>query len=229
MLNTALRYKVDYVGQEKQPVLLIDNLVLNARSLVDYAMQQQDVLPAAGYYPGLRSAAPKAYQDLLSQQLSPLLCGVFNLAPEQLSQADSYYSLVTTPVDELSIEQQLPHFDQPKQDELAVIHYLCNEEHGGTSFYRHKRSGFESINQARSVQYLQTLENEIKQGGMPLKPCYINGENVFFERIASVAASFNRAVVYRCSSLHSGDIPSDYSFDLNPYSGRFTIASFIHR
>lgn len=228
MLSPQLSYQVAHIGHEKQPILVIDNFVADAKGLLDYAMLQHDVLPAAGHYPGLRSAAPKAYEQMLSQSLANLLCSVFKVEPQQLSSTNSYYSMVSTPLNELTVVQQLPHFDQPKPNELACIHYLCDASHGGTSFYRHRNSGFEFIDESRSDKYLANLEKEIQQYGMPVKPCYINGENVFFERVTSVAAKFNRAVFYRCSSLHSGDISADYQFDMNPMTGRFTIASFIH-
>ena len=228
MLADNLQYQVVSIGQEQQPIIVIDNFVADPAGLVAYALGQQDVMPAAGHYPGLRSKAPGAYQAMLCQRLSPLLCQVFGLAAEQLTQAECYYSMVATPVNQLSVVQQLPHFDQPKRDELAVIHYLCGEPHGGTSFYRHRSSGYEYVDQQRLQGYISRLENDIQRYGMPRQPCYINGENVFFERVTSVRAVFNRAVVYRCSSLHSGDIPSDYQFDMNPTTGRFTVASFIH-
>jgi hypothetical protein len=228
MLNPHLTYQLSSIGKEQQPLLVIDDWVTDPSGLVAYAMQQHDVVPASGHYPGLRSAAPKAYQAMLVGEMSEFLCKTFTLTSEQLAIADSYYSMVSTPVDKLSVIQQLPHFDQPNPQELAVIHYLCNSSHGGTSFYRHRSSDFEFIDQQRTANYFSLLENEIKQYGMPRKPCYINGENVFFDRVVSVPAKFNRAVIYRCSSLHSGDIPSDYQFDLNPMTGRFTIASFIH-
>jgi hypothetical protein len=228
MLNPQLTYKLGEIGTEKQAIMIIDNFVTDPHGLINYAMQQHDVLPASGHYPGLRSAAPKAYESMLENDLTELLSAVFSLVPANISKADSYYSMVSTPVEHLSIIQQLPHFDQPNSEELAVIHYLCNEEQGGTSFYRHRSSGFEFIDPPRTDEYFSALENEIKRYGMPRKPCYINDENVFFKRVFSVAAKFNRAVIYRCSSLHSGDISPDYPFDLNPMTGRFTIASFIH-
>ena len=228
MLNPRLRYQVQSIGQEQQPMIIIDNFVADPEGLVAYALGQQDVMPAAGNYPGLRSKAPNAYQIMLCQQLSPLLQQVFGLAAEQLTQAECYYSMVATPVNQLSVVQQLPHFDRARPDELAVIHYLCGPPHGGTSFYRHRSSGYEYVDQARLKPYLARLENEIQHYGMPRQPCYINGENVFFERVTSVQAVFNRAVIYRCSNLHSGDIPADYQFDMNPTTGRFTVASFIH-
>lgn len=228
MLADKLHYQLLTIGNEQQPIIIIDNFVADPQGLVAYAMGQQDVMPAAGHYPGLRSKAPKAYRAMLCQQLSPLLQRVFGLASTQLTQADCYYSMVATPVNQLTLVQQLPHFDQPRTDELAIMHYLCGEPHGGTSFYRHRSSGFESIDQLRLPVYLSRLENEIQHYGMPRQPCYINGENVFFERVKSVQAVFNRAVIYRCSSLHSGDIPPDYQYDMNPTTGRFTVASFIH-
>lgn len=228
MISPAFSYRVEHIGQDQQELLVIDNFVENAQGLINYAMQQRDVLPAGGHYPGLRSPAPIGYQSFINDELSDVLTQVFALQKSQISMVDSYYSLVCTPLEQLSVVQRLPHFDQPKTDELAVIHYLCDAKHGGTSFYRHRSSGFEYINEQRLGSYLASLENEIQRYGMPRKPCYINNENVFFSKVVSVPAKFNRAVIYRCSSLHSGDISPDYKFDLNPMSGRFTIASFIH-
>ncbi|MCF2948759.1 DUF6445 family protein [Paraglaciecola aquimarina] len=228
MLDTNFSYQVQHIGHEQQPILIIDNFVKDARSLIGYAMTKNDVAPDRGHYPGLRSKAPDLYQHLLVSQLADLLKNVFSLGSEDLRRADSYYSVVATPVSDLSVIQQLAHFDHPKNDELAVIHYLCNDTHGGTSFYRHRSTGYESINQDRHEDYFAILEKDINQLGASREPKYLNGDDEIFKRILSVPAKFNRAVIYRCSSLHSGDIPSDYKFDMNPYTGRFTIASFIH-
>ncbi|MDU0352743.1 DUF6445 family protein [Paraglaciecola aquimarina] len=228
MLSTKLSHEVRHIGLEQQPILIIDDFVRDAKSLIDYAMTRQDVAPATGHYPGLRSQAPQLYQTCLVSSITELLHSTFSLDSDQLKQADSYFSVVATPVRELSVIQQLAHFDQPKEHELAVIHYLCNESHGGTSFYRHRSSGYEYINQSRHQAYLTQLEQEVSHRGASHQAKYLHGDDEIFERIFSVPAKFNRAVIYRCSSLHSGDIPSDYQFDMNPYTGRFTIASFVH-
>jgi hypothetical protein len=228
MLNSNLRYQVQHIGNEQQTLLIIDDLVSDPRGLIDYACQRGEVVPAAGHYPGLRSPTPAAYANMLCTQLADLLTHTFALKPNQISQADCFYSLVTTPPQALSIVQQLPHFDQALPDNLAIIHYLCAEEHGGTSFYRHKQSGYEYIDESRKTEYLSALNQQLEQQGLPQPPRYIDRENLYFVPIFRVAAKFNRAVIYRCSSLHSGDIGEDYSFDTNPYTGRFTIASFLH-
>jgi hypothetical protein len=56
---------------------------------------------------------------------------------------------------------------------------------------------------------------------------YINGSTDQFEEIASFDAIFNRLVMYRGTSLHSGRIGSDYNFDPSPATGRLTITSFF--
>lgn len=213
------------IGLQQQPLLVVDDFIPKPEQLIRYALQQGDVRQAAGLYPGLRSAAPAAFSAFLLQQLAQPIQHCFGLTPNQLQQIQSYFSLVCTPAAELSLMQSIPHFDRPCQDELAAIYYLCDEQHGGTSFYRHRSTGYEVITPERQNHYLQTLQADIQQYGRPSG--YICGDTPLFEVIATVPARFNRLVLYRCSSLHSGDIKPDYSYDLNPGSGRFTITSFL--
>jgi hypothetical protein len=220
-----MQLAVQHIGLEQQPLLIVDDVVPNPDGLIDFAMQQTNVLPAGGHYPGLRSPAPQTYGQFLLEQLAQPLRSCFGQLAGRLSKADCYYSLVSTPANKLTLLQRLPHFDRPYADELAVIHYLCGEQHGGTSFYRHRSTGFESVTIERQSEYQHRLETDLTRSGLPAG--YINGDTPVFKRIASIPASFNRALIYRCSSLHSGDIGADYGYDLNPLTGRFTIASFL--
>jgi len=52
------------------------------------------------------------------------------------------------------------------------------------------------------------------------------GSNNEFEEIMSFEAKFNRLIMYRGTSLHSGIIRPEYNFDPNPQTGRLTITSF---
>ena len=74
--------------------------------------------------------------------------------------------------------------------------------------------------------YFETIEREVREIGLPKPPAYICGDTELFERIYEVEARWNRLVVYRTSSLHSGSIATNYPFDPNPMTGRFTVASF---
>lgn len=219
------RLRFSRIGQQQQPLLVVDDFIPQPEQLIQYALQQADVRQAAGLYPGLRSAAPAAFGSYLLQYLAQPLQQCFALDPTQLQQIESYFSLVSTPAAELSPMQSIPHFDRPCPDELAAIYYLCDERHGGTSFYRHRSTAYEAITPERQDSYQQALQADFHKHGIPKG--YICGDTPLFEVIASVPARFNRLVLYRCSSLHSGDIKPDYKYDLNPGSGRFTIASFL--
>lgn len=224
-MSTEPVIRFSQIGQQQQPLLVVDNFIPQPEQLIRYALQQGEVHQAAGLYPGLRSPAPAAFGTFLLQQLSQPIQECFGLVPSQLQQIDSYFSLVCTPAAQLSPMQSVPHFDRPCPDELAAIYYLCDERHGGTSFYRHRSTGYEAITPERQSQYHQALQADFQKHGIPAG--YICGNTPLFEVIATVPARFNRLVLYRCSSLHSGDIKPDYSYDLNPVSGRFTIASFL--
>ncbi len=225
-MNSGSHCRYKNIGTEQQPLVVIDNFVPHPAGLVDYALNRGDVRPAQGFYPGLRSPTPPAYNDFLGQQLRQLLPRCFGLPAREPRKVESWYSLVAIPPDRLSPWQQIPHFDRPQPQDLAVLHYLCNAPHGGTSFYRHRATGFEYIDGTREADYLAAIEAELA-GQTHRHTAYINGDTTQFERIASVDCRFNRALVYRCSSLHSGDIPADFAFDLDPRRGRFTIASFL--
>jgi len=216
-------------GAEQQPLLLVDAFWPAPAQLLEYALAQQDVIPATGLYPGLRSKAPAALGDYLLAQLGPACMQVFGLAPAQLRQIHSYFSLVCTPASQLSLLQSLPHVDQPNPAALAAVLYLCGPAHGGTSFYRHRSSGYEMLTPARLEPYQQQLSAELARQQQASGPPrgYINGDTALFQRILQIPARYNRLILYRCSSLHSGDITRQEPFDLNPHTGRFTVTMFL--
>lgn len=215
------------IGTEKRPVLVVDNLFRNAESLVDFAARTGQFQLAPGYYPGVRCPAPANYGSLFFEILSAHIEDCFQIRKEQFRYIDSFFSMVTTPRQQLSVAQQIPHFDKPNENDLAVVHYLCDSRHGGTAFYKHRQTGYEFVDHARSETYMQTLDAQLRQN--PLNESnYINKSSELFEQTALFEAVFNRAIIYPCNSLHSGAIPENYSFDVNPATGRLTVTSFIY-
>ena len=57
---------------------------------------------------------------------------------------------------------------------------------------------------------------------------YINDCSAEFEQLLVQDAQFNRLLMYRGSSLHSGCIGHDYTYVPDPATGRLTLTSFIH-
>lgn len=214
-----------YFGKERQPLLLVDDFLPNPHQWVTAALQQQNVMPASGGYPGLRSPAPRAIGERVLAGYAEEITRLFGLPIAALPQIDSYFSLVCTPPAQLSLVQRMPHVDQADPAQLAAVLYLCGASHGGTSFYRHRSTGYEMLTPDRLTDYQQSLRADLRQHGSPQG--YIQGDTALFERILQVPAEFNRLIVYRCSSLHSGDISNRSAFDLNPRTGRFTVTLFF--
>ena len=219
-------YRVDRVGQEGEPVLVIDSLLANAESLVDYVARFGQFRLTGPGYPGVRSPAPDKYLSAFRQLLGDLIYRTFNLNEALITGAQADFSMVTTPPEHLRLPHRIPHYDSNKRPELAAVHFLCAGKQGGTAFYRHRRTGYEFVDDKRLAHYRETLESEVKQQG-ELPARYMNGSNNLFEQIAAYDAVFNRILIYPCTSLHSGNIPEDFAFNPDPRSGRLSINTFI--
>lgn len=224
-IHPEFHFKSIVVGREKTPVIIIDNFINDAHQLVDYCLKNYNFSRVDNFYPGVRMLAPNMYVHTIYDYLSDLFAKVFNVERQSISRGKSFYSLVVTPPEQLKSAQCLPHVDSYESRDYACVHYLCGKELGGTSLYRHRKTGFERITEDRLSVYNQTVNTE----GAPaaLQNSYMNGSNDYFDQIACVDAVFNRLVVYPANVLHSGNISKDFAFDSNPSSGRLTLNSFI--
>lgn len=135
------------VGREGQPVAIVD-----------------------GFHPdphGLRPLPPDclgAVGPALAAVLRDVLGGAGDAAL-----IDASFSIVTVPPVELTPPQRLPHVDALEPDRVALVHYLSpaggGDDGGGTSFYRHRSMGFETISAARGRAYADRLRRDLK--GVP--------------------------------------------------------------
>jgi hypothetical protein len=223
-LHPDLRLSRLAIGAERAPLLVIDNFVANAEALVADACARP-LTVRSRYFPGIRAEAPPAYQQLLLTRLQGPLLDCLGVQEGTLTLSMCHYSLITTPARELEPLQRIPHVDSFAQSGLATIHYLFKTKLGGTAFYRHRRTGFESIDESRRAQYWRALDEEHSSTAAP-GPEYINGSTELFEQIAKQEGVFNRMLVYRRNSLHSGCIEASVP-DPSPATGRLSINSFI--
>ncbi|MEM7723434.1 MAG: DUF6445 family protein [Pseudomonadota bacterium] len=209
-------------GTSNEPLVVIDNFSTDPAALVASAARQR-FQPMGIHYPGIRSPADPAYLGEQADLLETVLRTVFGLA-RGADLVECAYSLVTTPPDRLTPIQRIPHFDSTDPGRLALLHYLCGEDGGGTAFYRHRETGFETITSARLKPYdtaLKAAPSALPETG------YISGSTALFEQTGAVNARFNRLVIYRGYRLHSGTIPNDLPFDARPETGRLTINTFL--
>lgn len=227
-LRPRVEAKLDRIGTEGEPLLVIDDVLEDAVSLVDYASEQvrfEPVWGPSGGYPGVRAPAPLNYVERLVRGLRPMMERAFSLQGAKLANAQCSLSMVTLPPDRLVPTQQVPHIDTTDPLQFAVLHYLCSPEHGGTAFYRHRATGFETLTDERAPFYEQARLAE--RGDGKAKGGYITGDTSHFEQVGAVSARFDRVVIYRSRLLHSGQIPADRALSDDPRRGRLTANIFV--
>lgn len=213
------------IGREQRPVVVIDDLAPDPDRLRRYAAEA-GFGPARHQYPGVRAALPDWYwpdaRDAVAEAFAMIVGRNADVAV-----IDASYSIVTTPRSSLTVGQRLPHCDAHAAEQIALVHFLtAADEGGGTAFYRHRSTGFETIDARRRAVFDGQLDAELRYGGPPPAE-FIGADDRRFERIAIVEARYNRALLYLGMSLHSGAIPSGASLSPDPVHGRLTITGFL--
>jgi hypothetical protein len=214
------------VGTEQQAVIVVDNFLSSPEALTDCAAESSFDSVSDAFYPGCRAAIPPIYCFALRAFLGNVIAEVFGLAAGTVTGELSHFSLVTTPPQTLKPVQRMPHYDTTNPKQLAVLHYLCEPKHGGTSFYRHRRTRFEFVDEARVQTYAGAVASELPSLSATAAK-YICGDDARFERTYSFPAAFNRVLIYQSINLHSADIGSAFVFESNPRAGRLTANSFF--
>ncbi|WP_049631629.1 DUF6445 family protein [Cellvibrio sp. pealriver] len=229
-LYSQEKWKIDVqlIGHEKNPLLIIDNFCNTPNALTDQACSGEPfIAQASDFYPGLRKQVDGNYPAQSLNAITSLVREVFSIdASRAVQQSLCAFSLTTTPPEKLRPIQSVPHIDTHDPSHFAMVHYLCPNSYGGTSFYRHRSTGHESITQERLTNYFKILKQEVMEE-QQTRFNYINGDTHLFERIAQVPVAFNRAVIYRSNQLHSGDISAQLGLSENPKQGRLTVNSFF--
>ena len=212
------------IGTEQAPLLIVDNLVAEPELLVQKAAGS-NFSPQGAFFPGLRARAPLSYRQFLADFLKPLLPAL-RMQPGVLTFPMAHYSLVSQPVAQLVFQQRIPHVDSVAGNGLATVHYLFRGDWGGTAFYRHRQSGFEVVDATRREAYFRTLDDQRRSHDFP-DTGYISGDTKLFEQVVRVDGVFNRMLVYRRNSLHSGCIDNQRVPPPDPLKGRLSINCFI--
>lgn len=217
---------VRHVGREREPVVVIDRATGQRDALVDFAATRSRFAPAAevgSLYPGLLGPAPTAYVDAMVRLILPLIATHFTGAPVRPARARGNFSLVTLSPDALSLDQRVPHVDSADRLQFATVHFLSSANGDGTRFFRHRATGFETIDADRLPAYRAALDAEL-----PYVPAaYADGSDGPFEAIDAVEAVPDRLILYRAALLHSGAITTLPADAADPRRGRLTGNLFL--
>jgi hypothetical protein len=211
-------------GHERQPVIVIDGFAADPDGIVE-AARGLDWRPIGPNFPGVRHPTPPQMVAQARERLLGLVQQVFALE-EPLNRIESYYSLVTTPPGKLQPIQRLPHFDGLGPRRIALVHHLSRAERGATSFFRHRSTGFETIDAERRPAYNRAVNLELMRAGLP-PPAYLDGDTAIYERIGRYEARYNRLLIYRGNTLHGAEAPDALPLTDDPATGRFSINTFI--
>ena len=216
---------VHRVGTERTPVLVVDR-----PGEADAALRAAALGAAYGrigspHFPGVRAEAPRAYAEQLARGLGPAVAQAMGWEDTQLTVEASYFSIVTTPPDDLSLFQRVPHTDGLDEGRVAVMHYLSDRD-GGTAFFRHRSTGYERVTEDRHAAYDRALQADLASRGEPRG--YRRGSDAVFEEVFRVAAAPGRLAVYTGTLLHSGVVPAG-DLPADPARGRLTVNTFLTR
>lgn len=219
-----MEYQVERFGHEKEPLVILDDFASDFVMLRQAALTRQYGVTSP-HYPGVRAQADPDYLGERMEVLREVLTDVFDLA-QGAALIECAFSIVSTLPGDLKPIQRLPHFDSTDPKRLALLHYFGADEDGGTAFYRHKATRFETVSATRMEAYASVLQAEARDLWLP-EAAYHYGSNDQFELIGEVVSKPNRMVIYRGYRLHSGNIPTERALVPDPKTGRLTLNTFL--
>ena len=228
-LNPDLKAEIRIVGNERIPVIIIDDPIVSPDALIEYAATRAD-FSAQGIqgYPGIRANLPPEYAETLLPRLRELIADVYKPPPSfEFQLVHQLFSLVSYRPEQLHFMQRVPHFDNHSPYYFATVHYLNPEPHAGTGIFRHRPTGFERLPEERYPFFVRAAEAYVQSHGMPAEK-YIDGSDDHFEMIAELEYRPNRLVMYPGNVLHSGLIEPERDISDDPRSGRLTANLFLY-
>ena len=220
------------IGEEQTPIIVIDNFVQDPERIVELAVEMAPFPRQEGhYYPGRRrriipqDGESFEYVQAVCQAIAPLMQQVYGLPGYDI--LDAGFSLMTLKPNELQPLQTIPHFDHHDANGYAIIHYLSKNPGGGTAFYRHDRTGFETLSEDRLAAYSEGRDKDKQAYGISFG--YHSGDRSGFSELAMVEARYNRAAIYPGNLLHTGILPENFNYSPDPRAGRLTANIFVGR
>lgn len=210
---------ITHVGRREIPVTRIDNVLRNPEEVAALGFDQSYSGDPDNFYPGMRAPVPESFSSAFRGWLTQLL-------HREVRGDSSHFSVVTTASTDLLPIQRIPHYDSTDPGSIAVVIYLCESRFQGTSFYRHRRTGYEEITAENRKNYQIALATDMRLHGPPPK-AYADGDGALFETIHRNELRFNSAVVYSGRMLHAANIPATFVPPRSKDEWRLTVTSLL--
>lgn len=217
-------------GNEKNRLVVIDDFLPGAERAVDLAAAMAPfAAETITAYPGLRQQLSpdqpaSRYVRAVLESAAPIINRVFAAAGFQVLEAS--FSIVTRRAEEMAPALRLPHWDSSDPNHIAILHHLHHLPDTGTAFFRHRRTGFERVSEARRPALDEAIAEDNAAYGPP-GAAFIADSDARYEKIHAAAGKFNRLLIYQGALFHSGLIPEGFAYDPDPRRGRLTGTMFV--
>ena len=215
------------VGKCPIAVTVADNVLLRPQQLAEFGLGLKFVEDDSNLYPGVRARVPAEFSRPFHAWLTRTLhCAGVLEESSNIHDDASFFSIVNKTRSNLLPLQRIPHYDSTDPRVFAAVIYLFDRANSGTSFYRHRMTGYEKISVDNKDNYRAALNRNMKNIGPPPRE-YTNGSNALFERTHSVDSAFNRIVIYSGNVLHAADIDGSLFNGNDNCRWRLTVSSLI--
>jgi hypothetical protein len=223
-LSPEPNVRAERIGHEGTAVAVVDDCLAAPEAAVALA-DSLGYAPIGPYYPGVRAALGPDAAAAFGAALKGIIAGALSIDAARWA-GDCFFSIVTAAPANLAPIQRLPHFDGLEEARIAAVLFLASSDFGGTSFYRHRATGFETVNAARYPAYGEALKADVARHGLP-PAAYIGDGAPLFDEIATFEPVFNRLLLYRGAALHCSRIRNADALNADPRKGRLTLNLFL--
>jgi hypothetical protein len=224
-LGSSISVRLAHVGAERQPLMIVDDVLADPQAMVDAACKATFYVPHHTNYPGINAPVPQSYYLTVITALRGPIEAAFGVSCTAYLSYFGFFALATVGAADAQPVQRIPHRDSADPDRLAMVHYLCRGRFEGTGFFRHRTTGFESVDVSRQAHYERAARQEVDQTP-PGTTSFIAARTRNYELIGQSQAVFNRLIVYRSHVLHSA-LLADGAGSADPTVGRLTANGFI--
>ncbi|MGB3796945.1 MAG: DUF6445 family protein [Alteraurantiacibacter sp.] len=128
--------------------------------------------------------------------------------------------------EQLAPMQTIPHCDHSGANIVAGMFYMQGNDSGGTAFYCHRRTGFETISKGREATYRAAVKEEMQNTSIATRD-YHYGDTDAYEMLEDIEARQDPLILYRGNLLYSGVIPHGTKLSTDPAAGRPTMNMFF--
>jgi hypothetical protein len=208
---------------------VIDDALINPDAMVDFAAKHIGDFAEAGHnaYPGPELRMPEAFSSQLDAFFAAHLRRAFDV--RRTERMYSRLAITATPPQQLSPSQSICHIDrlsiEPQHRIVASVLYLFGDERlGGTSFYGPKYPPDTILPLIADAGNMDAARFRARYG---IETGYITRSNLWFEKLQTIPARYNRIIFYEGTVFHSGEIAHPELLSRDPRAGRLSLNGFF--